>query len=92
MLKIAHARVKLLREQHGRKAHPSAGAIDDQSVKTTESGDLQCVDADKKIKDRKRHIVNDTKGHLVGLQVPPADTQDRNVAVGLLASICRLYP
>jgi len=49
-------------------------------------------DAGKKIKGRKRHIVTDTEGHLVGLQVHAADIQDRDGAVGTLASIRRLYP
>jgi hypothetical protein len=41
----------------------------------------------KKIKGRKRHIVTDTAGHLIGLQVHPADIQDRNGAVDVRASI-----
>lgn len=48
---------------------PSAGVIDSQSVKTTESGGIQGYDAGKKVKDRKRHIVTDTLGHPVGLVV-----------------------
>ena len=41
---------------------------------------------------RKRHIVTDTSGHLVGLQVHPADVQDRDGAVPLFRSIRTLYP
>jgi hypothetical protein len=48
--------------------------------------------AGKKIKGRKRHIVVDTLGHLVGLQVHAADIQDRDGAVGVVASIRYLYP
>jgi transposase len=47
-------------------------------------------DAGKKIKGRKRHIVTDTQGNLVGLVVHTADIQDRDGAVDLLASISTL--
>src|SRR5438045_4492377 len=64
------------REAAGREPSPSAGVIDSQSVKTTESGGPRGYDAAKKGKGRKRHIVTDTSGLLGGAGVHPADVQD----------------
>jgi transposase len=76
----------------GREASPAAGVIDSQSVKTTESGGPRGYVAAKKTKGRKRHIVTDTGGLLVGAEIHPADVQDRDGAGLVIAAIHQLFP
>jgi transposase len=80
------------RETQGREASPSAGVIDSQSIKTTESGGPSGYDAGKKIKGRKRHILTDTEGNLVHALIHTADIQDRDGAPLLLAEIIHRFP
>ncbi len=92
LARINQALVAMARERAGRPASPTAGVIDSPSVKTTEAGGPRGFDAGKKIKGRKRHIVTDTLGTLVGLVIHSADVQDRDGAPAVLKSIRRKYP
>lgn len=80
------------RRRMGRRPAPTAGIIDSQSVPTTESGGPRGIDAGKRIKGRKRHIVTDTQGFLLAAQVHPANIQDPHGAVPLLRALRRGFP
>lgn len=84
--------VQRARRGAGRKSTASAGIIDSQSAPTTESGGPRGIDAGKRIKGRKRHIVTDTEGFLLAVLVHEANIQDPHGAVALLRALRRRYP
>src|SRR5215831_4778599 len=49
-------------------------------------------DADKKVKGKKRHVLVDTLGLLLHAIVHPADIQDRDGGILLLATLFGMYP
>jgi putative transposase len=67
----------------GRARRPTAGIVDTQSVKTGPQAGPRGYDAGKKIRGRKRVLLIDTEGNLLGVQVVPADTHDQRALLAL---------
>lgn len=76
-----------VRIEAGRQAQPTAAILDSQSVKSDGHGGAVGYDAGKKIKGRKRHLVVDSLGLLLGVVVTPADCPERDGARQVLERV-----
>ncbi|WP_084700769.1 IS5 family transposase [Streptacidiphilus anmyonensis] len=82
------------RRSQGRRPDPSAAVLDAQSVKTSSNvaeAD-QGIDAAKKIKGRKRHLVTDTLGLLLAVIVSAASIQDSEGGRQALDQVAAQHP
>ena len=73
-----HTAVRLrVRRAAGRSESPSVAIADAQSVKTASGGSDRGFDGGKRIKGRKRHIIVDTLGLVLGVSITAANVQDK---------------
>lgn len=84
---VNHAFRALVRTVDGRKPEPSAAVLDSQTVRSDAHGGRVGYDAGKKTKGRKRYIVVDTMGLLLGVLVVPANVPERIGAQELLGPL-----
>lgn len=75
-----------------REISPSLGLLDSQSVKTASLSEEKGLDANKKINGRKRFIVTDTLGWIIGLMVVAASVRERQGAEKLFVLMRGKYP
>ena len=73
------------RKRQGRHPTPAAGSGDSQSIKTATQGETKGYDAGKKVNGRKRHLLVDTLGLILGVWVTAADGGDRDGLMHLLS-------
>ena len=89
--KIVGVLVRRTRRALGRADEPTAAVIDSQSAPTSHGGP-RGYDAGKRVRGRKRHIVTDTNGLMLAVDVHPANIQDCHGAVPLLTRLRQIYP
>lgn len=77
----------LVRKASGKRNQPTAAVLDSQSVKSTGHGGPVGFDAGKCIKGRKRHLLVDTLGLVLGVAVTAADTTERDGAKIVLGRV-----
>ena len=76
----------------GKEATPTYAIIDSQSIKTTGKAEQKGFDGGKKVKGRKRHILVDTIGNLLGVVVHAANIHDTKAGIIVVDKALKTYP
>ena len=85
---MVHDLRTLLRMAQGRDPEPTAVILDGRTLRATpESGHRAGYDGHKRTKGSKVHAAVDTLGHMLAVQVPPANEQERAQVAELAAAV-----
>lgn len=88
--RICHALHTMARERIGRNRYPHVGIIDAQSVRAAR-GEERAFDGFKKVMGRKRNILVDALGIIIGCKVHAADQQEQITGKELLDKLPAAY-
>jgi len=93
LIEIIHDTLReKVRIKKGKEISPSLGLIDSQSVKTASVTTEKGIDANKKVVGRKRFILTDTLGLMIGVLVVAANVGERIGAETLFNETKGKYP
>ena len=76
----------------GKEATPTYAIIHSQSIKTTGKAEQKGFDGGKKVKGRKRHILVDAIGNLLGVVVHAANIHDTKAGIIVVDKALKTYP
>jgi len=82
----------LVREQEGKTSRPTGAILDSQTVRSSAHGGEVGYDAGKKTKGRKRFLLVDTLGLVLGVLVQPASQPERAGGKNLLGDLLPWLP
>jgi len=93
LIEIIHDELRAkVRVKKGKEACPSLGLVDSQSVKTASVTVEKGLDGNKKVAGRKRFILTDTLGLMMGILIVAANTGERSGAESLFFQTRGKYP
>ena len=82
---------RIVRREAGKRSQPTAAILDSQSVRSADHAGARGYDAGKKVNGRKRFVLVDTLGLLLGLCVVPASTSEPAGARQLLGQVLQWF-
>jgi putative transposase len=89
--RINMALVEKTRKNTGRRPKPSMVLLDSQSVRSANGGEEIGIDGNKKINGRKRHLVTDTVGNVLAVEITAANVSDPVGGLKVLENLCKQW-